>query len=95
MNKLSYTNNWESHEYKVDGKRVTQLSAVSIDGEKLKVSSFTDSRDYGDMGHTYNATSTEYTVTAKVFGAKIAVPIRELLAQKIKVVPVEFKVTEK
>jgi hypothetical protein len=87
---LSYGTNWESHEYKVKGTILKELTAVEIDGTRYEVGSFQDRRRYSDHGHEHYATSTEFTINVNVHGAVIAVPLRNLLAQKIQVLAVNF-----
>ncbi len=66
---ISYKNNWEAHEYYADGRRLKSIKRVVV-GKELKsfvldVNSFKDEVSYNDMGHTYTATSTQFTVTLR------------------------------
>jgi hypothetical protein len=66
---ITYKNNWASHEYYVNGKKLTDIKRVEI-GKELKsfivpVNSFNDRVDYNDMGHIYTANSTQFTVTMR------------------------------
>jgi len=71
MSKLEYRNNWESDEYQVDGKRVLNLTTVSINDVFYPVTSRMVSVAYNDMGHTYTAKSKHFFVVSKDLGVEV------------------------
>jgi len=81
-NRLEYSNNWESDEYWVDGKRIRGLQQVEIDGVKYTVNTRRVGVRYYDMGHDYTAHSDHYFITEKVFGIKTEFDLNELVRKK-------------
>lgn len=82
---LSVKNNWESLTWFVDGKEVepNTIKKVDIGGETFKVRWRMKTVDYGDMGHTYSATSPHGYVKKSVFGVLEEFALHNLLQRHI------------
>jgi len=93
MKKLSYSNNWESDIYKVDGKELRSLSKVKIGSKIYKVTAHDVSVPYMDMGNRYVAVSKHYSVKEKVFGMDMLFDLNEIIRRKT-VYAVEYKTLE-
>jgi len=89
MSNLEYRNNWESDEYRVDGKRVLNLTTVSINDAFYPVNSRMVSVVYNDMGHNYTANSKHYFVTSKDLNVEVDL---NRLVNKNDIVAVNYEV---
>lgn len=89
-NQLSYKNHWEAHVYAVDGKTITQLNLVEIQGTRYPVESFPDSRRYNDHGQTHTVVSADFTIGIDIHGVVIQIPLRTLLKKHVEILAVEY-----
>ena len=85
MLKLSYKNNWEHITYSAGGKALANIKQVTILGKTYKVYNYKDSKDYGDMGHTYTANFKQYFIKHKVFKKTKDFTLQELLDSKVQI----------
>lgn len=90
MDKLTYRNNWESDIYYVNGKQISNLYAVEIDGEDYTVTQKKVSIPYNDMGHTYNAISYHYFIEKEVFGTKMTFDLNKIV-NKVDVIALGYE----
>jgi hypothetical protein len=73
---LSYQNQWEADEYRVNGRRVATLTKIHIrdkkgtKGKSFMVRAARVSVPYDDMGHEYYGTSTHFFIDLPVVGRK-------------------------
>lgn len=73
---LSYTNNWEADEYRVNGRLVATLTKIHIrdrkgtKGKTFMVRTRRESISYGDMGHEYAGVSNHFFIDVPVVGRK-------------------------
>lgn len=89
--KLTYENSWESDTYKVDGKRVRNLTKVKIGGQVYKVTGKTVGVPYSDMGQPGMGVSTHYYVKERVFGMDKLFDLNEIVPNK-SVYAVEYEI---
>ncbi len=89
MNKLEYRNNWESDEYYVGGKRISNLTTVSINGVFYPVTNRVVTIPYDDHGHVYNGISTHYFIVSQDLGVEVDL---NRVVRKQKVIAVKFEV---
>lgn len=85
MNRLSYRNNWECFEFYSAGERIRDVQQVSINGKVYKTQKKTVYSRVYDHGHEYDARTTDYTITEKVFGVDIKFRLTELMDEGVKV----------
>lgn len=76
--RLVYRNNWESDEYYVGDKKLSNMSLVEIDGKRYSVTRRLVSKSYSDHGHRYEANSWHYFIEEKVFGTVMEVDLNTL-----------------
>ena len=86
MSKLSYHNNWCSHEYSVDGVMVTpQLVEIHFKGEDLgtfDVLRKYEQGSYSDHGHTYSYSTLQYFASIdSPFGQTHGPTLNDLITQ--------------
>lgn len=89
MKKLEYRNNWESDEYYVMGKKISDLKTVAINEVFYPVTSRMVEVDYSDHGHEYTATSKHYFVTSMDLGVEVDLNV---LVRKNKIMAVDYEV---
>jgi len=79
--KVTFQNNWETHEYYIDGVKVQdgKLDHVWIDGERHNLIARVTSVPYTDWGHSYTATSTHYFVDTQVLGVRLEIPLHDFI----------------
>lgn len=86
MKKLSYRNNWESDEYSVDGRRVSNMTAVYVkEGQEFvqyPVTAKKVSVSYYDYGRTYYANSVHYFVQVSALGANIDIDLNQIITKE-------------
>ncbi len=82
MDRLTYTNSWESDIYKVKGKVVRKLKEVLINGRFYKVTNRTVAVPYSDMGQPGQGISTHYFVKEEVFGVKMEFDLNKIVGRK-------------
>jgi len=97
--KLTYSNDWESDIYHVDGRRVKTLKEVQIFGRPGEIAQFypVKPKQVGvtcyDMGHQYSAVSTHYFITVRVPGVDVEIDLNQIVP-KTKVIATKFTVEE-
>lgn len=80
--RLKYRNNWEYDQYLVNGKLITSLKEVIINGYIYKVKSRQVSVPYSDMGQQGYSCSTHYFVKEKVFGVTMEFDLNTIVGKK-------------
>ena len=79
MNVLTYKNNWESDEYYVDGRKISNLVKIKFDDKIINVHSNEVTVRYMDMGHSSSSTSIHYFVTCKILGTEIEIDLNQIV----------------
>lgn len=82
---LTVRNNWESLTWFVDGKEIepNTIKKVEVGGEEFKVKWCMRTVSYGDMGHTYEATSPHGYIKKNVFGTLEEFSLSTLLQRHV------------
>jgi hypothetical protein len=89
-NKLTYQNDWCSHVYSVEGRQISILKKVVIEGKEYDVHAKTDHVTYGDMGHTYDAVSTQFEICVVIHRVEIWIPLNHFTRQGVEIEALEF-----
>ena len=77
-NRLTYQNNWESDEYYVGGKRLTDIKSVEINNRVFPVRKSKVSVTYSDHGHLYEAISDHFFIHVDVDGIEFECDLNTL-----------------
>lgn len=88
--RLKYKNEWEYHLYSVDKKEVARLREVKIAGKRYDVFHRVEDNTVYDMGHTYQCSSRRYHIYIDFAGARLPMPLDELIKEGVVVVATKF-----